>query len=268
MQLSLLTQLRQQNPVVLNISNFVTVQDVANGLNAIGASPIMSEEVAEAEALVQMSGAVALNLGAFTQQQLTQIRQTGKLANQYHKPLIVDPVAIGAVAYRRTIATQLLQTFQVDIIRGNAGEIAALADVTWQAKGIDAGAGDGDLVAIAQAAAQKQHCVVILSGPTDVITDGQRVVQIQNGTPLFQLHVGSGDMLSSIVAAFAAVSAGDYFTAAQTACLVFASAGERVAAQLSQERPGTFAAQLIDELHLITTEAVVQIARYTVRKDE
>ncbi|MFD1317624.1 hydroxyethylthiazole kinase [Loigolactobacillus zhaoyuanensis] len=262
MQLSLLNQLRDQNPVILNISNFVTVQDVANGLNSLGASPIMSEEIAEADALVQMSGAVALNLGAFTKQQLAHIQKTGELANKYHKPLIVDPVAIGAVAYRREVAEQLFQQFQVDIIRGNAGEIAALAGMDWQAKGIDAGEGDGDKVTIAQAAANQHHCVVILSGPTDIITDGTRVVQVKNGTPLFQLHVGSGDMLSSIVAAFAAVSGGDYFAAAQTACLVFASAGELVASELPAELPGTFAMKLIDELHLVTVAEVERVARF------
>ncbi|MFD0898731.1 hydroxyethylthiazole kinase [Loigolactobacillus binensis] len=263
MQLELLAQLRAQNPIVLNISNFVTVQDVANGINALGASPIMSEEIAEADALVQMSGAVALNLGAFTKQQLAHIKKTGELANQYHKPLIVDPVAVGAVTYRRDVALQLFEDFQVDIIRGNAGEVAALAGIAWQAKGIDAGEGSGDKVAIAQAAAKRHHCVVILSGATDIITDGTQVVQVANGTPLFQLHVGSGDMLSSVVAAFAAVSGGDYFAAAQTACLVFASAGELVAQELPGELPGTFAAKLLDELHLITTADVAQIARYT-----
>lgn len=255
MKIELLDQLRKINPIVFNISNFVTVQDVANGINAIGASPIMSEEIDEAESMVQMSSAVALNLGAFTTKQVLQIKRVGELANQYRKPLIIDPVAVGAVPYRLTVADQLLHDFQVDIIRGNAGEIAALAGIDWQAKGIDAGAGDRDLDLIAQTCAQKRHCVVILSGPTDVITDGTAVVHVENGTPLFQLHVGSGDMLSSIVAAFAAV-AKNPFEAAQTACAVFATTGQIVAQRLAAERPGTFAVQLMDELHLVTVAAI------------
>lgn len=257
MQTKLLDDVRNQNPIVFNISNFVTVQDVANGINAIGASPIMSEEIDEAEAMVQMSSAVTLNLGAFTTGQIAQIKRVGELANQYHKPLIIDPVAVGAVQYRLDVANQLLSDFQVDVIRGNAGEIAALAGIDWQAKGIDAGEGNQNLDLIAQSCAQKQHCVVILSGPTDVISDGQRVVHVLNGTPLFQLHVGSGDMLSSIVGAFAAVTA-DYFEAAQTACAVFATAGQIVAEQLAEERPGTFAVQLMDELHLVTRAEIEQ----------
>ncbi|ANZ62734.1 hydroxyethylthiazole kinase [Secundilactobacillus paracollinoides] len=262
MKISLLDEIREKNPVVLNISNFVTVQDVANGINAIGASPIMSEEIAETDEMVGISSAVALNLGAFSKPQVDHILAMGQAANAQHRPLVLDPVAVGAISYRKQVAADLMRQFQVDVIRGNAGEIAALAEVAWDAKGIDAGSGNADLAEIAKACAKKQHAVVILSGETDYITDGERVVRVQNGTPLFQLHVGSGDMLSSIVGAFCAVSDGDYFEAAQTACLVFAATGEIVANQLGEERPGTFAAQLMDALHLVSVADIEKIAKF------
>lgn len=261
MKLTLLDDLRQQNPIVFNISNFVTVQDVANGLNAIGASPIMSEEVAEADEMVGLASAVCLNLGAFTVSQVKQITTVGQLANQHHKPLVIDPVAVGAVQYRAQTAETLLETVHPDVIRGNAGEIAALAGVDWQAKGIDAGEGSGDLVAIAQACAQKRHCTVILSGPTDVITDGTRTAQVLNGTPLFQTHVGSGDMLSSIVGAFCAVEE-DSFEAAQTACLVFAAIGELVAETAERMGAGTFITKLMDALQFTTVAEIAAVADY------
>ncbi|WP_125545048.1 hydroxyethylthiazole kinase [Levilactobacillus lindianensis] len=265
MKLALLETLRQQNPIVFNISNFVTVQDVANGLNALGASPIMSEEVAEADEMVGLAGAVCLNLGAFTQGQIEQIRTVGRIANQQQKPLVIDPVAVGAIAYRREVAEGLLTDFHPDVIRGNAGEIAALAGVAWQAKGIDAGEGDGDLVAIATACAQKLACVVILSGPTDIITDGERVVKVTNGTPLFQVHVGSGDMLSSIVAAFCAVTT-DYFEAAQTACMVFAAIGQLVVQRQPQVAAGSFTMHLMDGLQMTTVAEIETIAAYQLEK--
>ncbi|XKL33092.1 hydroxyethylthiazole kinase [Lactiplantibacillus plantarum] len=261
MELQLLNTLRDHNPIVFNIANFVTVQDVANGLNALGASPIMSAEVQEAETMIQIAGAVCINLGTLTTTQIDQMRVVGKLANQYHKPVVLDPVAVGAVPYRKEVALALLSDFQVDVIRGNAGEIAALAGMDWQAKGIDAGSGQGDLVEIAQACAQQFQCCVILSGPTDVITDGQRVVKVANGTPLFQRHVGSGDLLSSIVAAFTAVSPTDVYQAAQVACLVLAGAGELVASQLTADRPATFAIDLIDRLSLVTVSEIQTIAK-------
>ncbi|HIZ95538.1 MAG TPA: hydroxyethylthiazole kinase, partial [Candidatus Ligilactobacillus excrementavium] len=157
MQLSLLNQLRQENPVVLNISNFVTVQDVANGLNALGASPIMSEEINETKEMVQISDAVALNLGAFSEEQVKHIRKMGQEANRAFKPVVLDPVAVGAIDYRLQVAQELLDEIDVAVIRGNAGEIAALAGADWTSKGIDAGQGQGDLVEIAQQAAQKFH---------------------------------------------------------------------------------------------------------------
>ncbi len=128
MKLSLLDDLRAKNPIVFNVSNFVTVQDVANGINAIGASPIMSEEVAEADEMVGLAGAVCLNLGAVTATQVTQIRAVGQSANRQKRPLVIDPVAVGAVKYRMQMATGLLADFRPDVIRGNAGEIAALAE--------------------------------------------------------------------------------------------------------------------------------------------
>lgn len=100
-----------------------------------------------------------------------------------------------------------------------------------------------------------------MSGPTDVITDGRRVVKVANGTPLFQRHVGSGDLLSSIVAAFTAVSPTDIYQAAQVACLVLAGAGELVASQLTADRPATFAIDLIDRLSLVTVSEIQTIAK-------
>lgn len=261
MKLSLLDDLRKQNPVVLNISNFVTVQDVANGLNALGASPIMSEEIAETKEMVGISNAVALNLGAFTKEQIEHLRIMGQAANAAQKPVVLDPVAVGAINYRKQVALELLQDFQVSVIRGNAGEIAALAGFDWQAKGIDAGAGSGDVIKIAKTAAQKFHCVILMSGATDYITDGQQVVAVHNGTPLFAAHVGSGDMLTSIVGAFCAISSDNYFEAAQTAALVFAAIGE-LAVGNQKVGPGSFTVNLLDQLAWATTDQINSIAKY------
>jgi len=261
MKVALLDELRAKNPIVFNVSNFVTVQDVANGINAIGASPIMSEEVAEADEMVGLAGAVCLNLGAVTSTQITQIRAVGQSANRQHRPLVIDPVAVGAVKYRMQMATGLLNDFHPDVIRGNAGEIAALAGVDWQAKGIDAGEGAGDIEGIAKACAQKLQCVVILSGPTDVITDGTQAVKVKNGTSLFQVHVGSGDMLSSIVAAFCAVT-DDYYEAAQTACLVFAATGQLVHDATPNLGAGTFIMKLLDALQTTTVADIEGIADF------
>ncbi|BDR61150.1 hydroxyethylthiazole kinase [Lactobacillus xylocopicola] len=261
MQIDMLNKVRGQNPVVLNVANFVTVQDVANALNAIGASPIMSKEVAEAEEMVKMAGSVTINLGTLTKEQVIQMRTIGTLANQFHKPVVLDPVAVGAVHYRLETALDLLASFPVSIIRGNAGEIAALGGFDWRAHGIDAGTGSGNLDQITKQTATKFHCVVIASGATDTISDGKTVAHIYNGTSLFQAHVGSGDMLSSIVAAFAAVC-DDPYAAAQAATLIFAATGEKLALDQPALGPGTFGSHLMDYLNKLQTTDFDQIARF------
>ncbi|MFD1124745.1 hydroxyethylthiazole kinase [Lentilactobacillus raoultii] len=261
MKIDLLTTLREKNPIAFNISNFVTVQDVANGINALGASPIMSEEKNEAEAMVQMADSVTINLGAFTEQQLTQIETVMTFANQYHKPIVVDPVAVGAVHYRLERCNELLDQKKVAVIRGNAGEIAALAGVDWQSKGIDAGEGTGDLVETAKKLANQYHCTVVESGKTDIITNGDAVIRVFNESDLFKLHVGSGDMLSSTIGCFVGVE-DDYFEAAQTAVVVFDVAGEVVAKSMSQPLAGSFGPRLIDELHLIDPKTVEKYANF------
>lgn len=98
----LIDQVRQFNPVIFTVANEVTTSKVADGLSASGASPIMSAEPAEAPAMVA-------------------------LANAGRCPVILDPVAVGSIPYRHKIANQLLHNYHFTVIRGNAGEIAALA---------------------------------------------------------------------------------------------------------------------------------------------
>ncbi|WP_409021502.1 hydroxyethylthiazole kinase [Dellaglioa sp. P0083] len=251
MPLELLDKLRKENPVIFNISNYITVQDVANGLNAIGASPIMPSAIEEAAEMLQISAAATINMGSFKSSELPYIERVSQIANDLDIPLVLDPVAV-AMPYRQKVITNLLEHFHFNFIRGNAGEIAALAGVEWQAKGIDAGNGSADLAEIAKIVAKRYNCTVVLSGPTDYISDGKRVATVTQGTSLFQTHVGSGDMLSSLIAAFAAVSKDNEFEAARIACLIFATTGELVADELITEKPGSFIVNLLDKLHLIT----------------
>ncbi|MHC9532306.1 hydroxyethylthiazole kinase [Dellaglioa sp. L3N] len=257
MKLELLNKIRAENPVIFNLSNYITVQDVANGLNAIGASPIMPSAIEETKEMLQISSGAAINMGSFRSTELPYIEKISQTANELGVPLVMDPVAV-AMPYRQKVITDLLTRFKFDFIRGNAGEIAALAGIEWQAKGIDAGDGSANLAEVAKIAAQRYNCTVVLSGPTDYISDGVRAATVTHGTPLFQIHVGSGDMLSSLIAAFAAVSKEDYFEAARMACLVFAITGELVAQELDAEQPGSFIVNLLDKLHLITPKEIAE----------
>lgn len=256
MDLQGIKRIREVNPVVVNYANFVTPFLVANGLNAVGASPIMSEEESEAEELVRLASAVTINLGAVRREGWADIETLCQAANDQQKPLVLDPVAVGATQYRQQLNFRLLKKYHFDVIRGNLGEIAVLAGIDWQTRGIDAGNGDGDAHQVVKACAQKYHNVVIASGATDYISDGTRVVEIHNQTRLLPAVVGSGDLLSSLAAAFCAVGPTP-LQAAINASLTLSCAGERVAEKLhDQYLPGSFLNGLMDELANITVAQV------------
>jgi hydroxyethylthiazole kinase len=256
MDLKGIEQVRENNPVVVNYANFVTPFLVANGLNAVGASPIMSDEVSEAEELVQLASAVVINAGAAQRSGWQVIEKLCASANQYHKPLVLDPVAVGATKYRQELNLMLLEKYHFDVIRGNVGEIAVLAGVEWQTHGIDAGDGDGNLAEVVKTCAQKFNNVVIASGEVDYISDGTHVAKIYNNTKLLPAIVGSGDLLSSIAAAFCAVVDNPY-QAAIDASLELSCAGERMAETLQHRNlPGSFLNGLMDELANITSDQI------------
>lgn len=245
--MSLITQLRKQNPVVLTVANMVTPADVANGLNVLGASPIMSEAAEEAADMVKIANAVTINLGTVNAAQRLEMLSVLDAAQKLNVPAVFDPVACAASQYRTDVATELLANYHFAAIRGNAGEIASLAGSDWNSRGIDAGEGEGNLEAIAKNCAKKYDTIVVMTGETDIITDGDRVITVPYGSPLFAVHVGTGDMLSSIVAAFIGLGENKLEAAAYAAKL-FALAGQ--AAAKEAKTPSSWFNSFLDNLYL------------------
>ncbi|AEV95779.1 hydroxyethylthiazole kinase [Pediococcus claussenii] len=261
MNLSDIEGLRSKNPIVVNYSNFVTPFLVANGLNAIGASPIMSNEGDEATELATIASAVVVNLGTARKEDEEFINQLCQTANQRKIPLVLDPVAIGATKYRKKLGLELLKKYHFDIIRGNIGEIAVLAGIDWQTHGIDAGDSTDKAKEVVQKCAQRYETTVIASGKVDYISDGNRVVKILNNTDLLPLIVGSGDLLSSVAGAFCAVVKTP-LEAAQIASLVVSCSGEAAAQVLEKQTlPGKFMSELLDQMANITSKQVTETAK-------
>ena len=200
----LVGQVRRKNPVVLTIANDVTADKVSDGLSACGASPIMSKAPEEAAEMVNLADAITINLGTINSNQLVMIRAVLD-ANVGRRPVVLDPVAVGSVDYRLKIAKQLLADYYFTVIRGNASEIAALAGYDSTGHGIDAGGHQPSPVPVAKQCAQRYHTCVCLTGATDVVTDGQDIFINPTGTDMLIVNVGSGDMLSSITAAYLTV---------------------------------------------------------------
>lgn len=201
---NLIKNVRTKNPIVLSIANTITSQHVADAINFIGGSPMMPNDPEEITEMSKVANAVCLNLGSTNPDMQLCSLLTAKQTNSDHNPVIFDPVAVGATKVRYDRSMELLQQVKVDIIRGNTSEIAALTGVTWENHGIDAVDGnDSDRKKIAQAAAKQFNCRIMISGPTDIITDGQKVFEVKNDEPMLKTNVGMGDVLDGILAVFA-----------------------------------------------------------------
>ncbi|TDQ59786.1 hydroxyethylthiazole kinase [Mesocricetibacter intestinalis] len=256
MQFRYLHQVRARNPLVHCITNIVVTQFSANGLLAIGASPFMSTMAEEAEDIQHFAQALLINIGTINRSDVEAMLVAGKAANRVGIPVVLDPVGAGVTEYRRNITRRLLAEIRFSAIRGNAGEMAYLAGVEWQSKGVDAGRGNGDPSEIVHKVARQYHCIGALSGATDFISDGEKIVKIKNGSPLFPQVTGSGCLLGAIIAAYLGVAAAnDRFNAVLEACAAYAVAGE-CAAQGLDRRSGDFALELINQLALLEDSTI------------
>ncbi len=253
-------QLRQKNPLVHNITNIVVANYVANGLLSIGASPLMSNAIEEMDELESICQALVINIGTLTSEQVKAMIEAGKSANKYNIPVVLDPVGVGATTFRQKTVQKLLNEIKFTAIRGNAGEIAHLAGVVWNAKGVDAGSGSGDLEEIVKTVAQKYDCIVALSGKIDYISDGQKIAKIDNGTPLFPKITGSGCLLSAVIGAFLSLD-DDNLTLCVNACTSYAIAGQKAGEKLKDYETGQFYVSLLDNLALIDDEIVRKYAK-------
>ncbi|GAA5901886.1 hypothetical protein JCM8208_006628 [Rhodotorula glutinis] len=251
-------------PLVHHITNQVVMNDTANLTLALGASPIMSSSPDEAPHLSKLISCLLLNLGTITEQQITAQKIAGAAANLNQKPVVFDPVGVGATEYRKKSASDLLNACHVSIIKGNAGEVGALAGLSEvQARGVDSvGAGFKDPATVVRTLAAREKLVVAMSGKVDYVSDGRDVFAIENGSQWQESITGSGCMASAAVALFAGLRHESGSLSAAVAGLVAIN----VAAELAAERadvqgPNTFRAALIDECFRLAPDDLAQRAK-------
>jgi len=253
-----LVAVRTTHPLVHNITNYVVMNSTANALLAIGASPIMAHATEEVEELVDLSGALVINIGTLSKPWIDAMFKAGRRARSRKLPVILDPVGAGATRLRTDTARELLQQVRPAIVRGNASEILALGANLAGTRGVDASHTVEQARQAAQALAQKFGVVVAVTGPEDFVTDGTREARVRNGHALMARVTGTGCAASALTGAFAAVEP-DAFVAATAALVVFGLAGE-LAAQ-GNPRPGTYGIRLIDALDEISPEQVLAGAK-------
>lgn len=247
-----LLQLRQQAPLVHCLTNNVVQTITANTLLALGASPAMVVEPEEAAQFSAIVDALLINIGTLCQQRAAAMLAAIAAARTADTPWVLDPVGVGALDYRSHFARHLL-TLQPAAVRGNASEILALAGIAPAGRGVDSG--DDSLQALPAARALAKDCgaVVAVTGAVDVITDGIRVWQVDDGHPLMTRVTGTGCALSAVVAACTALP-GERLDNIAGACRLMARAGRLTAAWAAG--PGSFSSGMLDELYRLCAEDV------------
>jgi len=196
-----LQKINLQNPLVHCITNYVVANFTANGLLAAGASPVMADAVEEAAEMASIASALLINIGTLNDRTIKSMHIAGKAANLKGIPVVFDPVGAGATNFRLQTTMDILQQLKIDLIRCNVGELAAIAGVSWQAKGVDSGVGEIDVAKTALQIANKYNCLVIVTGEQDIITDGDRVERISGGHEKITKITGGGCLLSALCAA-------------------------------------------------------------------
>ena len=249
----LLTRIREQKPLVHHITNMVVMNDTANITLAIGALPVMAHAREEVEEMVGLAGALVLNIGTLTPEQIESMLLAGRRANERGIPIVLDPVGVGATRLRTDSALTLLRELQIAALRGNAAEIGALVGVSGETRGVESISLAGSREDVARAAAEAFGCAVTITGATDIVSDGKRMAFVENGHPLLATITGSGCMSTSLVGAFLAVEP-DSWLASIAALVAMGIAGERAATRAGG--PGTFRSHLLDAVAGLDEEAL------------
>ena len=244
---AILEEIRRDKPLVHCISNIVTANDCANLLLAIGASPMMAQAPEEMEEITAISSSTVLNTGTPDVERFAACEICGVQANRLHRPVVLDPVGVGASSWRLANVQHLLTAFVPDLVRVNLSEARSLLGLRGQERGVDSAAVSDaeDTESCAVELARKLGCAVLLSSATDIATDGSEVLRIPGGSPRVTAVTGSGCMLSALCGAFLAVS-DEPLHAAAAASAFWKRCSEQVEERCAGSGMGMYHMALID----------------------
>lgn len=266
----LLNEVKSKNPLTHCITNFVTVNDCANAVLAIGASPIMSEDIEEVAEVVSIADALVINIGKLSHEQVEAMKISSAQANKINTPVILDPVGVGISQLRNKVTLELIENYKLAAIRGNITEIKTIAKLTGiisesnTAKGVDVSESDiitqdnlNENADVISKLAAKLDTVILASGPIDILSDGETTIAIDNGDEMMPYITGSGCMLSSIVGS--CIGATNPLEGTLLAALLMAISGEKARSKVDNENAGTgsFRAYLIDYLYKLDSQTLI-----------
>lgn len=260
---NILQNVNKKVPLVHCITNYVTVNDVANILLACGASPIMADEEEEVEDITSICTSLYINMGTLNERTIQSMIKAGKKANELFHPVIFDPVGAGASKLRTKVATDLLHHISFRVIRGNISEIKNIYNDSGTTQGVDADVNDevtedniGEKVSLAKKLSQRTGAIIAITGAIDVVADSKSAYVIRNGNPIMSRITGTGCMLTGMIAAYIGGNPNQALLATTAAVCSMGIAGEIAYQKIQEEGKGfgTLRSYMIDAISQMTQE--------------
>ncbi|WP_291968215.1 hydroxyethylthiazole kinase [Maribacter sp.] len=249
----ILQKIRSKSPLVHNITNYVVMNNTANALLAVGASPVMAHAKEEVKDIVTISSSLVINMGTLSDKWVESMLMAAAQAKATNTPFVFDPVGVGASAYRTEVAQNIIETAIPNVIRGNASEIMALAKLTNSTKGVDSTMDTQDAIEGATLLAKQLKNTVVISGAIDYIITADTFSKIENGSPLMAKITGMGCTATAMVGACLGVEENTHL-AAVAAMAIMGVAGDM--ANDKSAGPGSFQMNFYDSLNELSPEVL------------
>lgn len=264
---------RKNVPLVHNITNYVTVNDVANVLLACGGSPIMSDDIEDVEDITSICGGLNINIGTLNQNTIPSMFKAGARANELNHPVLLDPVGAGASKLRTETAVRLMEEIKLTVIRGNISEIKTLCFGSGTTKGVDADVADAvteenldTSISFVKQLAAKTNAIIAVTGAIDLVADSEKCYVIRNGRPEMGKITGTGCQLSGIMTAYAVANPDNILEACAAAVMLMGYAGEVAFARLEDgDGNSTYRNKIIDAIYNMSGDALEKGAKYEIR---
>ncbi len=267
-----LKALRENRPLIHNITNYVTVNDVANILLAASASPIMAQDSREVEEITSICGGLCINIGTLNEHSIPSMFLAGKKSNELGHPVLLDPVGVGASKLRTQTALDLIESCQFSVIRGNISEIKTLIHGNGNVKGVDADISDAvtednldETVVYLKKYAKQLNSIIVVTGATDFVADAERCYVIHNGRREMGDITGTGCQLSALITALVVANQDRKLEAAATAVCMMGLAGEIGFSRLeTEDGNSTYRNYIIDAIYNMNPEKLENGAKYEI----
>lgn len=264
--IGLLKELKEKNPLVHHITNYVTVNDCANITLAIGGSPVMADDINEVSDMVTLASSLVINIGTLNSRSVESMLAAGKRANELKIPVILDPVGAGATPHRTETARRIISEVKLAVIRGNLSEIKTLYGIETKTKGVDTCESDFEddkerakAKEMAKALANKLNTVVAITGAVDLITDGKILYSVENGHSIMSKVTGTGCMCTSLIGSYLGVG-DNKLISALAGVVSMGIAGEIAYEGLdkSKEGTGTLKVKIIDSIYNLSETEIMK----------